>query len=53
MRGNCSKYHLETPASLAAALKILNAENDHWTALAGGTDLMVVYEAGSCPRANT
>lgn len=46
MRSYVPAYHVETPGSLDDLLKRLDAEPGVWTLLAGGTDLMVVYEAG-------
>jgi CO/xanthine dehydrogenase FAD-binding subunit len=42
-RGN---YELRAPASLADALRILASEPGVWRPFAGGTDLMVLLEAG-------
>jgi CO/xanthine dehydrogenase FAD-binding subunit len=39
-----------TPSSLAEALEILAAEPKQWRAFAGGTDLMVLLEAGKLPH---
>lgn len=49
MRAHVPSYDVVAPASLADALAMLAAEPGVWTPLAGGTDLMVVYEAGRLP----
>ena len=46
MRGYLPDCDIRVPASLADALAILAAEPGVWTPFAGGTDLMVVYNAG-------
>lgn len=46
MRSNIPQFELKTPATLAAALKLLASEPGRWKPLAGGTDLMVLFEAG-------
>lgn len=46
MRGYLPDCDIRVPASLAEALGILSAEPGVWTPFAGGTDLMVVYNAG-------
>ena len=46
MRGRPAQHEVQVPATLGAALDLLAREPGEWTALAGGTDLMVVYEAG-------
>jgi CO/xanthine dehydrogenase FAD-binding subunit len=43
---------MKTVDSLSSALKILNDEPQKWRPLAGGTDLMVLYEAGKLPEAH-
>ncbi|MCC6619614.1 MAG: xanthine dehydrogenase family protein subunit M [Deltaproteobacteria bacterium] len=48
MRGLVPNYHMTTPATLAEALGTLASEPG-WTPFAGGTDLMVVMEAGRLP----
>ncbi len=50
MRSNVSAYELSAPESLPAALTLLEREPDAWMPLAGGTDLMVLFEAGKLPR---
>ena len=46
MRASVPDYRLTTPASLADALTLLNNEPGVWKPFAGGTDLMVLLEAG-------
>jgi len=46
MRGYLPDYDLRRPGSLAEALELLAREPGVWTPLAGGTDLMVLYNAG-------
>ena len=46
MRSHVPSFHVETPGSLDQVLQKLDAEPGVWTLLAGGTDVMVVYEAG-------
>jgi CO/xanthine dehydrogenase FAD-binding subunit len=46
MRGYLPDCHIRVPASLVEALAILAQEPGVWTPIAGGTDLMVVYNAG-------
>jgi len=45
-------YQLITPASLAEALALLKNEPNVWKPFAGGTDLMVLLEAGKLPHHN-
>jgi CO/xanthine dehydrogenase FAD-binding subunit len=46
MRGYIPNYQLLTPASLAEAVTMLANEPGVWKPFAGGTDLMVLLEAG-------
>jgi CO/xanthine dehydrogenase FAD-binding subunit len=46
MRSYIPDYEMKTPHSLAEALSILADEPGIWKAFAGGTDLMVLLEAG-------
>ncbi len=46
MRGYLPDCDIRVPDSLAAALDLLAREPGVWTPFAGGTDLMVVYNAG-------
>jgi CO/xanthine dehydrogenase FAD-binding subunit len=43
-------YEMETPRDLAVALGRMTAEPGVWRAFAGGTDLMVLLEAGKLPH---
>ena len=52
MRAFVPNYQLTTPASLADALALLNREPGVWKPFAGGTDLMVLLEAGKLPHLN-
>jgi CO/xanthine dehydrogenase FAD-binding subunit len=45
-------YQIETPASLADALKLLESAPGVWKPFAGGTDLMVLLEAGRLDHRN-
>jgi len=46
VRSYLPDYELKAPGSLAEALATLSAEPGAWTPLAGGTDLMVLFNAG-------
>lgn len=46
MRAYLPEYELKTPANLAEALRLLSEEPGVWRPFAGGTDLMVLLEAG-------
>jgi CO/xanthine dehydrogenase FAD-binding subunit len=46
MRSFVPSYELETPRDLGSALEKLAREPGHWKPFAGGTDLMVLLEAG-------
>ena len=52
MRAFIPNYQLTTPASLADALALLKNEPGVWKPFAGGTDLMVLLEAGRLPHRN-
>ncbi len=52
MRAYVPGYQLQTPASLADALALIGNEPGVWKAFAGGTDLMVLLEAGRLPHRN-
>ena len=52
MRAFIPDYQLSTPASLADALALLKNEPGVWKPFAGGTDLMVLLEAGRLPHRN-
>jgi CO/xanthine dehydrogenase FAD-binding subunit len=46
MRAYLPDYELRTPGSLDDALRLLSNEPGIWKPFAGGTDLMVLFEAG-------
>lgn len=52
MRAFIPTYQLTTPASLADALALLKNEPGVWKPFAGGTDVMVLLEAGKLPHRN-
>jgi CO/xanthine dehydrogenase FAD-binding subunit len=52
VRAFVPNYQLTTPSSLADALALLNREPGVWKPFAGGTDLMVLLEAGKLPHRN-
>src|SRR5436190_8178161 len=52
MRAYVPSYQLVSPANLAEALDLLAENNGAWKPLAGGTDLMVLLEAGKLPHKN-
>jgi CO/xanthine dehydrogenase FAD-binding subunit len=52
VRAFVPNYQLKTPASLAEALALLKSEPGVWKPFAGGTDLMVLLEAGKLPHRN-
>lgn len=52
MRAFIPNYRLTTPASLADTLALLHHEPGVWKPFAGGTDLMVLLEAGKLPHLN-
>jgi CO/xanthine dehydrogenase FAD-binding subunit len=52
MRGSIPNYELITPKSLAEALSFLVNEPQKWKPFAGGTDLMVLLEAGKLSHRN-
>src|SRR6476620_8579119 len=52
MRAYVPAYQLVSPANLAEALDLLAADNSAWKPFAGGTDLMVLLEAGKLPHRN-
>src|SRR6202162_2349746 len=47
MRSNPTDYQLVAPTSMQAALSLLAAEPGVWLPIAGGTDVMVQYAAGT------
>src|SRR5688572_30877087 len=52
MRGYVPTYSIISPAKLAEALDMLAQDNGAWKPFAGGTDLMVLLEAGRLPHKN-
>jgi CO/xanthine dehydrogenase FAD-binding subunit len=52
MRAYVPAYQLISPASLGEALDALARDNGAWKPFAGGTDLMVLLEAGKLPHRN-
>lgn len=50
MRSYLPAYELKSPANLVAALDLLAREPGVWKPLAGGTDVMVLFEAGKLPH---
>jgi CO/xanthine dehydrogenase FAD-binding subunit len=52
VRAFVPNYQLTTPASLADALALLKSEPGVWKPFAGGTDLMVLLEAGRLEHRN-
>ena len=50
MRSYVPAYELRAPANLETALELLAREPGGWQPLAGGTDLMVLFEAGKLPH---
>jgi CO/xanthine dehydrogenase FAD-binding subunit len=49
MKSFVPAYELATPPTLSAALELLAREPGAWRPIAGGTDLMVLFEAGALP----
>ena len=52
MRAFIPSYELVNPGSLSEALDVLARESGKWKPFAGGTDLMVLLEAGKLPHKN-
>jgi CO/xanthine dehydrogenase FAD-binding subunit len=52
MRAYVPGYQLTTPASLNDVLALISNEPGVWKPFAGGTDLMVLLEAGKLPHRN-
>ncbi|MGH9712413.1 MAG: FAD binding domain-containing protein [Candidatus Acidiferrales bacterium] len=50
MRSYLPSYHMEAPRDLASALDQMAREPGAWKPFAGGTDLMVLLEAGKLPH---
>ncbi len=49
MRAPLGQYELRAPRSLGEALDLLARTEERWQPMAGGTDLMVLLEAGKLP----
>ncbi|MDX6443326.1 MAG: hypothetical protein QOH71_400 [Blastocatellia bacterium] len=52
MRAYVPAYQLITPDTLGDALNVLARESGRWKPFAGGTDVMVLLEAGKLPHKN-
>jgi CO/xanthine dehydrogenase FAD-binding subunit len=52
MRTFIPNYQLVNPGSLSEALDVLAKDDGEWQPFAGGTDLMVLLEAGKLPHKN-
>jgi CO/xanthine dehydrogenase FAD-binding subunit len=52
VRAYVPNYQLISPASLSEALDVLAQNDNPWKPFAGGTDLMVLLEAGKLPHRN-
>jgi CO/xanthine dehydrogenase FAD-binding subunit len=52
MRAYVPAYQLVSPANLGETLDLLAKDNGTWKPFAGGTDLMVLLEAGKLPHKN-
>lgn len=50
MRSFVPSFELRTPSNLAAGLDLMAREPGEWRPFAGGTDLMVLLEAGKLPH---
>ncbi|HWC19830.1 MAG TPA: FAD binding domain-containing protein, partial [Terriglobales bacterium] len=51
MRSNPAEFEFVTPTSLTEAVKLLADHKQQWIPIAGGTDLMVQFAAGTlAPR---
>jgi CO/xanthine dehydrogenase FAD-binding subunit len=50
MRASLPQYEMKAPGSLSEAIKMMAEEPGRWKAFAGGTDLMVLLEAGKLPH---
>jgi CO/xanthine dehydrogenase FAD-binding subunit len=50
VRSHLPSYHLEAPRDLASVLERMKREPGVWKPFAGGTDLMVLLEAGKLPH---
>src|SRR5947208_15665733 len=49
MRSDPADYQLVAPGTLQAVVSLLAAEPGMWLPIAGGTDVMVQYAAGTLP----
>jgi CO/xanthine dehydrogenase FAD-binding subunit len=49
MRFDPGEFEFAAPATLEAAVKLLAQQEKQWTPIAGGTDLMVQFAAGTLP----
>jgi CO/xanthine dehydrogenase FAD-binding subunit len=52
MRAYVPSYQLISPTNLSEALNVLAKDDGFWQPFAGGTDLMVLLEAGKLPHKN-
>jgi CO/xanthine dehydrogenase FAD-binding subunit len=52
MRAYVPSYQLLSPTNLSEALDVLSQNDQDWKPFAGGTDLMVLLEAGKLPHKN-
>src|SRR5262245_14886373 len=52
MRAHITSYQLRTPRALNETLDLLSREPGKWKLFAGGTDLMVLLEAGKLDHRN-
>ena len=52
MRAYIPSYQVFSPATLSEALEVLALNSGTWKPFAGGTDLMVLLEAGKLPHKN-
>ncbi len=52
MRAYVPEYNLEAPGTVDEVLRLLTREPGVWRPIAGGTDLMVLFEAGQLPYRN-
>lgn len=50
MRSHLPSYQLEAPRNLVSALELMKRDPGVWKPFAGGTDLMVLLEAGKLPH---
>jgi CO/xanthine dehydrogenase FAD-binding subunit len=50
VRSYLPSYHLEAPRNLVSALELMKRDPGVWKPFAGGTDLMVLLEAGKLPH---